>query len=220
MKYRAILPFALLLGACVVDVPPPAIPVVEILGKTCTETPSRAMPVTLTPKRKAATNNVVSVVGPTTPCVNRGGKASNYVVFELPSAPQNHTITVGGGKETLRAFAPSVSVLDAAGTVIRSFPKDRLTNFGTTFSVQFRPSAEARYILVQSEPELVGTVVSAFETNIATTSTSVYNASGYVGTSSMTFGSEGGTARGFSHEGNVVVYIQAVTGKIGLPDEK
>jgi hypothetical protein len=220
MKASAYVPFVLLLGACVSDVPPPAIPVVEIIGKSCTETPSRALPVALTPKRKAATSNVVSVVGPTSPCTKVDGKASNYVVFELPATPQNHTLTVGGAKESLRAFAPSVSILDGNGATLRSFPKDRLTNFGTTFSVQFRPSPEARYVLVQSDPALVGTVMSAFETNIVTNTNYAYNPYNGGGSYTTVQGREGGTTRSFSHEGSVVVYIQAVTGKIGLPDDK
>jgi hypothetical protein len=207
-------------AACATVVVPPAVPVVSIIGKTCDALPLRATATTLVPKRKAATYNASVVVGPGAPCVMLNGKSSNYIVFELPQSPQNHTLTVGGQKESLRAFAPSVSILDGSGSVIRSFPKDRLTNFGTTFSVQFRPAAEARYVLVQSDPELVGTVVSAFETNIVSNSVGTYTPySGYSSYQNLR-GQEGSTTRSFSHEGTVSVYIQAVTGKIGLPNEK
>jgi hypothetical protein len=200
--------------------PPPAVSVLQIIDKTCTDTPSLTAPISLTPKRKAATNNVSTLVGSGSACVTKDQKASNYVVYELPARAENHTLTVGGAKEALRAFAPKVSILSASGAVLRSFEKDRLTNFGNTFSVQFRPPSEARYVLVQSDPELVGTVMASFETNVVSSTNYAYNPYGYGGTYTTQSGQEGARTRSFSHEGNVVVYIQAVTGKVGLPDDK
>jgi hypothetical protein len=211
------------LAGCATTVPtPPAVAVLSIEGKTCTDTPSLATTISLTPpKRPAPTLLENTHVSATSQCVKKGGKPSNYVVYALPASPQNHTITVGGQKESLRAFAPSISILDANGTVLRDFPKDRLTNFGSAFAVQFRPSEQARYILVQSDPELVGTVMSAFETNILSSTTYTYNPYSYTSGSYQTqVGKEGGTNRAFSHEGIVSVYVQAVSGKIGLPDAK
>jgi hypothetical protein len=222
--FQASLVGVLMMGgvvACTTTPPaPPAVSVLEVTGKTCSLVPSLTGSVTLIPKRKAATNNVVSDVGSANACLTKDGKSSNYVVFELPTSPENHTLTVGGMKEGLRAFAPKVSVLDGSGGVLRAFEKDRLTNFGTTFSVQFRPPSGARYLLVQSDPELVGTVMATFETNIVSNTNYAYNPYGYGGTYTTQSGSEGARTRSFSHEGKVVVYIQAVTGKIGLPDDK
>lgn len=217
----ALLASASTLVGCASTYVPPAVSVLTIEGKTCDAAPALTGAISLSPpKRPQATLTVATVVGPAMPCLTKNGKPSNYVVYALPSAPQNHTITVGGQKEQMRAFAPSISILAADGAVIRDFPKDRLTNFGTTFSVQFRPAEQARYILVQSDPELVGTVMSAFETNIVTSTNYAYNPSGYSSSFSTVSGQEGGTARSFSHEGTISVYIQAVTGKIGLPDAK
>jgi hypothetical protein len=211
------------LSACATTTPtPPAVSVLEIVGKTCTEKPSLSTAIALVPKKKPQPTFLEETkIGPTAACVTRNGKPSNYVVYQLPNSPQNHTITIGGLKETLRAFAPSISVLDGNGAVVRDFPKDRLTNFGSTFAVQFRPSEQARYILVQSDSELVGTVMSAFETNIVSSTNYAYNPATYTTAGYQTVrGQEGGTTRSFSHEGIVSVYIQAVTGKIGLPDAK
>jgi hypothetical protein len=211
-----------LVASCATVEPIPTGPaVVEIVGKTCADTPSLATTIALTPKKPAVTHSELTQVNAGTACVNRNGKPSNYVVYALPSVPENHTITIGGQKEVLRAFAPSVSILDGAGKVIRDFPRDRLTNFGTTFAVQFRPSAEARYILVQSDADLVGTVMSAFETNVVTNTGYAYNAyTGGGGSYTTQRGIESGTTRGFSHEGLISVYVQAVRGKIGLPEGK
>jgi hypothetical protein len=208
-----------LVGCETVPPIPPAPSVLEIVGKSCTQTPSLSSPVSLVPKKKPQpTLYEATNVGPSSACVTRNGKSSNYIVYALPNAPQNHTITVGGQKELLRAFAPSISVLDANGVVIRDFPRDRLTNFGSTFAVQFRPSEQARYIMVQSDPELVGTVMSAFETNIVSTTGYTYNAATYTSGSYQNYaGREGNTTRSFSHEGIVSVYVQAVTGKVGVP---
>ena len=148
------------------------------------------------------------------------GKSSNYVVYELPASPENHTLTVGGLKEGLRSFAPKVVILDGAGAIMRSFDKDRLTNFGNTFSVQFRPPIQSRFVLVQSDPDLVGTVMSSFETNVISSTNYTFNPSGYGGAYTSQSGQEGARTRSFSHEGDVVVYIQAVTGKIGFPNDK
>ena len=62
--------------------------------------------------------------------------------------------------------------------------------------------------------------MSAFETNIVTNTNYAYNPYNGGGSYTTVRGREGGTTRSFSHEGSVVVYIQAVTGKIGLPDDK
>jgi hypothetical protein len=50
--------------------------------------------------------------------------------------------------------------------------------FGTTFSVQFRPSPDARFVVVQSDPNMVGTVMSAFETNIVSSTVGTYTPAG------------------------------------------
>lgn len=209
-----------IVGCTTVPTPPPAVSVLQIVGKSCSEAPSLTAPISLVPKRKAATNSISTEVGPATACVTKDGKFSNYVLYELPASPENHTLTVGGSKEVMRAFAPSLTLLDASGGVLRSFGRDRLTNFGTTFSFQFRPTSDARFVMVQSDPELVGNVMASFETNMVTNTTQVYGATGYAGSYQTRSGSEGARTRSFSHEGTVVVYIQAVTGKIGLPNDK
>jgi hypothetical protein len=209
------------IAACTTTPPtPPAAAVTQISGKTCASAPVLSNALTLVPKRAAPTNNVVTDVGSASGCLSKDGKLSNYVVYALPANPENHTLTVGGQKEALRAFAPRVSLLDSDGGVVRTFEKDRLTNFGTTFSFQFRPSPQARYILVQSEPDMVGTVMSSFETTIVSNTAYAANPYGYGGTYTTQSGQEGSRTRSFSHEGKVVVYIQAVNGKIGLPENK
>lgn len=201
--------------------PPPPLAVSEITGKTCTDKPDLTKALAMTPKRKAQWHSIATDVDAMSPCLNLEGKPSNYVLYTLPAAPSNHTLTIGGAYEVLRILGPLVSVLNADGQPIRTFTADRFANVGNTFGVQFRPSDDARFVLVQTNPQSAGVEVKAFETQLISQTNYSYNPYNY-GTTSYTtqYGREGATVRKFSHEGVVSVTIQAVAGKIGLPNEK
>jgi hypothetical protein len=203
-------------AGCVTAEPPP-LPVLAITGKTCTPQPDLATAVTTVPTRPAQWRDVTSQVAATTGCVTTPAGDANYVVFTLPDHPANHTITVGGTKDVLRIFAPSVSVLDASGAPVRTFEPSRYSDLGTLVGVQFRPPAEARYVLVQSDPALVGKEVSALEVGISSTTMYAGAGAAYYQHAS---GAVNTARRVFSHEGTVSLRIQAVTGKIGLPDAR
>ena len=201
--------------------PPPPLAVSEINGKTCTDKPDLSTAIAMTPKRKAQFHTVATNVDAQSPCLNLDGKPSNYVVYALPEVPTNHTLTIGGAYEAMRILWPLVSVLNAEGQPIRSFPAERVANVGSTLGVQFRPSEEARFVLVQTNPQSAGLEVKAFETQLITQTNYAYNAYNYSSTAYSTqYGREGATVRKVSHEGVVSVTIQAVAGKIGLPNEK
>lgn len=217
-----VLALAGLLSACsTTPPPPPPLAVAEITGKTCADKPDLTKAIAMTPKRKAQWHNVSTNVDVQSPCLTLDGKPSNYVLYALPAVPSNHTLTIGGVYEPLRILWPLVSVLNAEGQPIRSFPADRVTNVGSTLGVQFRPSDEARFVLVQTNPESAGVEVKAFETQLVSETNYSYNPYNYGSTAYTTqYGREGATVRKFSHEGVVSVTIQAVAGKIGLPNEK
>ena len=212
----------LLLQACA-STPPPAPPsaVLSITGKTCTSEPSLKDAISLTPVKAKAYYAVSTLVDAGKPCLVAGDASSNYVVYALPAHGENHTVTVGGVEEAIRTFAPSVSLLDADGKVTRAFADDRFATYGNILGVQFVPQPQERYILVSSNPALVGKAVNTFETRIATsygyTPATAYS---YGGSYSTQHGMEGAHNRVFSHEGYVSVTIQAATGKVGLPDAK
>jgi len=210
----------LVLQACAtVPAAPPPVAVVDISGKTCVGEPSLAAAISLTPIKKNAYFAVSTQVDSAKPCLTAGGESGNYVVYALPEHGDNHTLTVGGVQEVLRTFAPSVSLLDAEGKVTRTFTDDRYAVLGNILGIQFRPTAAEKYVLVQSNPHMVGKSVNTFETRI--NYTQGYAATPYAGYSYQTaHGTEGKHERVFSHEGYVSVTIQAIAGKIGLPDEK
>lgn len=217
----ALLLAGLVAGCATTPPPPPPQAVSEITGKTCTDTPDLTKAIAMTPKRKAQWHAIATTIDGMSPCLNLDGKPSNYVVYALPSAPSNHTLTIGGLYEAFRILGPLVTVLNADGQPIRSFPAERFANVGSTFGVQFRPSDEGRFVLVQTNPQTAGIEIKAFETQLVTQTNYSYNPYTYGSSSYQTqYGREGATVRKFSHEGVVSVTVQAVAGKIGLPNEK
>jgi hypothetical protein len=210
----------LMVAACATTPTPPAEPVLTLGDKVCATSVGLAAPVAMTPaKGKPAMHVFGHPVTAATPCLSLDGKSGNHVVFALPARPDNHTITIGGLQEPLRTLAPRVAILDGAGAVIRTFEADRFSNVGSSHAVQFRPAPEARFVLVTTDPDLVGKVVTGFEQSLTV-------GSGYVATPTgggayTTYGGrESATRRVYSHEGVVQVVVQAVTGKIGQPEAK
>jgi hypothetical protein len=207
----------LVLQACASTPPaPPPAAVVTLSDKTCTKDPVLKDAITLTPTDKKSQYEVSTLVDATKPCLTANNASSHYVVYAIPQNGDNDVITVGGVQEPLRTFAPSVSLLDADGKVTRAFTDDRFAVLGNTLGVQFRPTAQDRYILVYSNPALVGKSVSTVETRINT-------GSGYTAPTRYSYGYSYQTERGFegkhdrvySHEGYVSVIVQAMTGQIG-----
>ena len=146
----------LVAGCATTPPPPPPQAVSEITGKTCTDKPDLTKAIAMTPKRKAQWHSIATNVDGLSPCLNLDGKPSNYVVYALPSAPSNHTLTIGGLYEAFRILGPLVTVLNADGQPIRTFSAERFANVGSTFGVQFRPSDDARFVLVQTNPQSAG----------------------------------------------------------------
>jgi hypothetical protein len=207
------------IGACATTpvVIPPA--VTEITGKTCVQAPDLTTAVALAPPKKRADHFVNTVVDNTKSCLNIDGKAANYIVYSLPDFPDNHTITLGGVQEQLRTFAPIISILDKDGKTTRAITDDRLSVLGNVYGISVRPAVTDKYILVTSNPLLVGKETSTHETRIAVSTNYAYNP--YGGTTYNTYrGVEAKANRTFSHEGTIGVTVQALKGKIGLPDEK
>ena len=198
--------------------PPPSEAVLTISNKTCANDPVLKDAVSLTPTDKKSYYEVSTLVDAGKPCLTTNGSSSNYVVYAIPQNGDNHIITVGGVQEPLRTFAPSVSLLDADGKVTRAFADDRFAVLGATLGVQFRPTPKERYILVYSNPALVGKSVSTVETRIN-------SGSGYVAPTRYSYGYSYQTERGvegkhdrmYSHEGYVSVIVQAIKGQIATP---
>jgi len=218
----AVAPLVILQACATVPPPPPPVAVTDLSGKTCVTEPSTKDAVSLMPVKKQVYHTVSTLVNASTPCLTAAdGSSGNYVVYAIPASGENHTITVGGVQEAIRTLAPTVTLLEADGKVTRKFGEDRFAILGNTLGVQFRPLPQERFVVVQTNPGLVGQSVSTVETRI-------YASSGYVAATPYSYGYSYNTAHGadgkhertFSHEGYINVTIQAATGKVGLPNEK
>lgn len=210
-----------LLAACTTTPPvPPKSAVLTLDGKNCEAQISVDNNLSLTPPKKAIMHEVSTEINIGSKCVETDGQKANYIVYAIPAAPQNHTITIGGSLDVLRTFAPDVSILDMNGKVSRTFAPDQYAYLGHIYGVQFRPGENDRYILVKSDPKLVGVEKSALETRVNVSTGYAAGVGGYGTTYNTYTGTEAKKSRVFSHEGLISVTIQAVKGKIGLPDEK
>jgi hypothetical protein len=202
-------------GACAtVETAPPSPPVLELSGKSCDDSRRLGAPTRLTPDKPRQWNYIATSVTASTPCLSLEGRQGYYVVYELPPNGPNHVVTVGGAQEPIRIFAPEVFLLDADGKVVRSFAPEKYMVLGDTFGVQFKPAGAERFLVVQSNPLIVGMTRAGVEQRlIAGTGT----ACGVASCSSYTTysGAEGLASRTFSHEGIVSVRVQAVSGMIG-----
>jgi hypothetical protein len=200
-------------------VPPAAVSSLET--KVCDKEISLKDVIYLTPEKRQAYHTVSTLIEAKTACLEKDGTKSNYVIYRLPANAENHTVTVGGVQEELRTFAPSVSLLDADAKPSRRFADDRFATLGNIIGIQFRPLPVERYILVQSNPALVGTSISSLATRISQTSGyTPATAYSYGGSYNIQSGVEVKNMRTYSHEGYVNVIVQAATGKIGAPEEK
>ncbi len=204
------------LAACQ-STPPPPEAVTDLSGKTCQAEISLVDAIALTPKKQKSWQDVFSAVGAETPCVGEGKSAANYVVFALPDFGPNHVITVGGQKQARRTLAPKVLLLDWEGAVTREFADDKYDYRGGSFSVQFRPGEDDRFVLVETDPARVGETETRFETRLLVGQGTVGLPNGGAASYTTYSGSEGAHSRTFSHEGVVTVRVQAIKGKIGLP---
>lgn len=214
--------FAILLSGCATNnVPPPAQAVLSIDNKTCDNSISAKDAISLIPAKPAYSNFVNIQIDEKKPCINIGDKKANYTIIKLPDFPDNHTISVGGVQEAFRIFAPLVFLLDKDLNITREFSNDKYVTLGNRFGVLLRPANNDQYILVRSNPDVVGVKKTVLETRINQSTGYSYNAyTGYGGSYTTLHGKEGQTERVFSHEGEINITIQALKGKIGLPDAK
>ena len=190
-------------GACATAAVPPPRAALTYARQDCSATPDLSIAVSLTPDKERAVHLVASPIGTDTPCLmTRAGVAVPYVLYALPADFSDKTLNVGSSLEQLRIFAPSVEILDAQGSVTRSFERREYYYRGPVYSVQFRPRHGESYLLVTAAPELVGQQYDAIQIGIATTvvPAGLYTAVVYSGT-------EAKQLRTFSYDGTVRVAI-------------
>ena len=144
-------------GCATVAPAPPQPPIVEMSNASCDPMAKLDAAIDLTPQKPHPWQDVSTPVNAATPCLNlEGGAQGHYIVYRLPSHGPNHVVTIGGAQEGLRILAPSVTTLDESGGKLRSFPPERYMILGDAYAVQFKPTEGEKYVLVNTNPDLVG----------------------------------------------------------------
>lgn len=194
----ALLGSALLAGCATAPLPPPAL---TFSGQNCAVAPDLARAQSLAPEERKKHHSVFTQVDALTPCLHKGGVATPYVLYAIPSN-QVSMIEVGAQLEGQRIFSPNVSILDKSGNQVRTFgPEQYLFRTGL-YSVQFVPQAGDRYILVTADPERVG---KDYNSVFVGTSTTTYW-TGF-GAANWTSGIDQNMSRTFSYDGVLVANV-------------
>ena len=141
------------------------------------------------------------------------------MLFKLPEIrKQNLVLTVGGYKEAIRTLAGRVVVLAEDGTPTRTFGPSDYMSRSNAHAVQFRPRESEHFILVETDPAMVGDAVSSLQQQLTQSQNNVYTGGTYTGTYSTYSGHERSSRRVYSHEGVILVRLQAIDGHIGIAE--
>jgi hypothetical protein len=148
---------ALLLAGCAQPGPIQPPPILDLTSRNdCAAKPDLGLAhaVILDKDRKAS---VTAIVDQTAPCLEQmAGTKSLYTVFELPADDPSSVVTVASATAGGGVFAPHVVLLDAQGLPLRELERDKFLFRGSELSVLFRQHADDHYVLVASDPSVVG----------------------------------------------------------------
>ena len=191
-----------LLAGCV-TVPPATPPTLNYAGHNCETAPNLVLAASLVPEEPEAHYMVSTPVDDLTSCLRDGALPTPYVLYEIPST-EVRMIEVGSVLEYMRIFSPHVVLLDQEGNRVRSFTPDQYLFRGGFFSVQFRPQAGERFILVTADPSRIGQSYDAIA--ISTSTTTIWT--GY-GAANWTSGHDQSVKRTFSYQGAVMAVVHS-----------
>lgn len=151
--------------------PPPPPPVLDLANRECGTAPdlSLAVDVALNPKKR---NTVSTVVDETTPCVETPDGLAAYALYRLPESDNPYVVEIASDPVGGVMFVPRIRILDQNGEQLQEVTRDRLVFRDAALSVQRRSRAEDRYVLVMSDPTLVGKKFSRMSATTDSTTSS------------------------------------------------
>lgn len=207
-RFRSFIGSAGLIGllfGCATPVPPP---VVNLATHQCVTTPNLAgaQPLVFTPDK---VQDVTVVYDDTAACLeDQPGAKSLYHVFVLPPATQPYLITIGTDIWGGTLFAPRVQFLGADGSVKRIVARPDFVFRGTMLSAILRNHPDEAYLVVASDPQVVGRSNSRIDDSTYSQGVSTGRAffMMYRGTETM-------TTQIFSHGGRVTISLEALPAK-------
>ncbi|MBX3504900.1 MAG: hypothetical protein KF895_05435 [Parvibaculum sp.] len=203
-KCLAVASAGLLVASCANNAPDLS-PLVQIAPASCTQEPNlgRALPVSFSAEGKIEA--VRATISEQSPCLTVGEKKSLYEVFALPEAGQPIIVTVRSLPSTRGILPPRIVVLDKEGKVLRQIDRESIHFRGTALTAMLRTRPGDRYLVVSSDPDVVGTDISRVSGNVnqQMISTGAFMVPVYTG-------SESTASMTYAHNGTVDVSVRAI----------
>ena len=99
-----------------------------------------------------------------TPCwQSEDGAKSAYVLFALPDNLEPYLVRVSSPAIGNTLFAPRLLMLDGLGSKLREMPRGSFTFHGSSLYLGIRVYPGERYLMVASDPAVVGQQVSQLQ---------------------------------------------------------
>jgi hypothetical protein len=188
--------------------PPPGIqPVFDLKGHACAAAPDLTTGQSLPYAGREKTFD--GDIGPAAPCAQTAQGAVLYRVFQLP-AGGTYVVTVTSEPSGGAILLPHLLLLSTNGEVKREVARDDLMYRGKALSARFRSHADEAYLVVESDPLVVGNSVSRV---VESTNTMVapVGVGGYI---AIHTGNDNTMQLTYSHTGKLEIAIEP------LPDPK
>lgn len=175
---------------------PDLAPLVQIAPASCSVEPSIARAHSLPFDTEKKPEPVRVTIEEQSPCLDEGGTKSLYEVFALPELSYPIIVTVRSLPSTSGILAPRLMLLDKDGKRVRALDREAVHFRGTALTAMLRTRPDERYLVVSSDPEVVGDDISRLQgaVNQQVVSTGVMAFSVYTGsesTASMTYAHNG-----------------------------
>lgn len=200
----AIACFALVggLSACTTTQGPEPVLTLALDGRACARDPDITMPRALV---LASNKSVTVAVDEKMPCLADGtGDSSVYAVFSLPQAMEEFLVSVTSMPQGRTLFAPRVMMLDESGRAMREMPRDVFVFHGPALYLGLRVRQGERFLVVASDPKVVGQQVSHIQSATQSNTYGVATTGGAVFVNVNT-GSEITSDYTYAHNGSITV---------------
>lgn len=170
---RSLAGCVVLLGfaGCASVTPPPPMPVLAYAPQTdCASAPDMSQAMRFAPLSKAGKrmlrNRAIEMDTDMeeAACLQTASGASPYAIYALPEGMSGRVVYAGSLIDVNSIFAARVSTLDAQGGMVREFEASDYKRTGSRHAVQFRPKDDEVFVLITSDPALVGEVMETSET--------------------------------------------------------
>lgn len=109
--------------------------------------------------KKRENETTVEITG-TSPCFSDAAGSSLYAAYALPSPPAAYIVRVDSEPEGKTLLAPRVLLYGSDATLKREFSGKQIVFRGGDLSVIFRSHEDERYLVVASDPAVVGHDIS------------------------------------------------------------